>query len=149
MRKEALAFFTMFSLILMLSIYYITLPKENKTTVQYESVISSIEENKEANKNDKISANEEVISNPNASIDEIEQAITENEELKNNIQTEKEINNYIREIGHENSVEIKENTIFITVLNEKEDDNIAISIMKYIYSKFGNKYLIEVSFSTQ
>jgi len=149
MRKQALAFFTMFSLILMLSIYYITLPKESNTTKQYESVISSLDETKDENREDKLITNENIIADANTSIRDKEDAIIENEQIKENIKKEEEISQKITTLGYENSVEINEQTIKISILNKKENDDIAISVMQEVYKSVGKTYLIEVSFTSQ
>lgn len=149
MRKQALAFFTMFSLILMLSIYYITLPKESNTTKQYESVISSLDETKDENREDKLITNENIIADANTSIRDKEDAIIENEQIKENIKKEEEISKKITTLGYENSVEINEQTIKISILNKKESDDIAISVMQEVYKSVGKTYLIEVSFTSQ
>lgn len=149
MRKQALAFFTMFSLILMLSIYYITLPKESNTTKQYESVISSLDETKDENREDKLITNENIIADANTSIRDKEDAIIENEQIKENIKKEEEISQKITTLGYENSVEINEQTIKISILNKKESDDIAISVMQEVYKSVGKTYLIEVSFMSQ
>lgn len=149
MRKQALAFFTMFSLILMLSIYYITLPKESNTTKQYESVISSLDETKDENREDKLIINENIIADANTNIRDKEDAIIENEQIKENIKKEEEISQKITTLGYENSVEINEQTIKISILNKKESDDIAISVMQEVYKSVGKTYLIEVSFMSQ
>lgn len=149
MRKQALAFFTMFSLILMLSIYYITLPKESNTTKQYESVISSLDETKDENREDKLITNENIIADANTNIRDKEDAIIENEQIKENIKKEEEISQKITTLGYENSVEINEQTIKISILNKKESDDIAISVMQEVYKLVGKTYLIEVSFMSQ
>jgi len=149
MRKQALAFFTMFSLILMLSIYYITLPKESNTTKQYESVISSLDETKDENREDKLITNENIIADANTNIRDKEDAIIENEQIKENIKKEEEISQKITTLGYENSVEINEQTIKISILNKKENDDIAISVMQEVYKSVGKTYLIEVSFTSQ
>lgn len=149
MRKQALAFFTMFSLILMLSIYYITLPKESNTTKQYESVISSLDETKDENREDKLITNENIIADANTNIRDKEDAIIENEQIKENIKKEEEISQKITTLGYENSVEINEQTIKISILNKKESDDIAISVMQEVYKSVGKTYLIEVSFMSQ
>lgn len=54
MNKQALAFLTMFSLILMLSVYYVTLPNDNMSVMTQDGKAQSEammeEENKEENK---------------------------------------------------------------------------------------------------
>lgn len=90
MKKQALAFFTMFSLILMLSIYYITLPKEVNTSKKSESVIASLDKEKKESKETATDSNNQVISDPESSENDKSEAISENEQLKENIKKEGE-----------------------------------------------------------
>ena len=145
MQKQALAFFTMFSLILMLSIYYITLPKEHKTALTQESVIASIEEEIDESKETNISKNNEIVSHPDSTTEEKEEAIKENEQLKQQKQMEEDLKSNIEKLGFKSDIEIKDQTIYVYV-HEKENDDHASAILKNIYKTMGNSYFIEVSF---
>lgn len=148
MKKQAIAFFTMFSLILMLSIYYITLPKDTaKTSKTDVSVISSLDEEKESNTQEEKEKNDDVISDPDTDEDSKNEAILKNETLKENEELQKSYSKMISDMGYENSVEIKEKTVYITVSGE-QDDSVASTIMKTLYKEIGNKYFIEVSFNS-
>lgn len=148
MKKQAIAFFTMFSLILMLSIYYITLPKDTaKTSKTDVSVISTLDEEKESNTQEEKEKNDDVISDPDTDEDSKNEAILKNETLKENEELQKSYSKMISDMGYENSVEIKEKTVYITVLGE-QDDSVASTIMKTLYKEIGNKYFIEVSFNS-
>lgn len=148
MKKQAIAFFTMFSLILMLSIYYITLPKDTaKTSKTDVSVISTLDEEKESNTQEEKEKNDDVISDPDTDEDSKNEAILKNETLKENEELQKSYSKMISDMGYENSVEIKEKTVYITVSGE-QDDTVASTIMKTLYKEIGNKYFIEVSFNS-
>lgn len=148
MRKQALAFFTMLSLILMLSIYYITMPKETNTNIQEQTVIANIENESETKKAETTSKNNEILSNKDASIEEKEQAIIENEKVKETQNIEKKIESLIAEEGYESSVEIKEKTIHVAIKHEK-DDKVASKIMKLIYQNLNYMYFIEITFVSE
>ncbi|NBK97292.1 MAG: hypothetical protein EOM50_04640 [Erysipelotrichia bacterium] len=149
MKKQAIAFFTMFSLILMLSIYYITLPKETTKVVKEDvSVIADLEQESENNKEEEEEKNNDVISDPDADEESKNEAILKNETLKEN---EKLANTYkqtISDMGYENSVEIKEKTIYVTLQGE-QNEKIASKVMKTLYKACENKYFIEVSFNSK
>lgn len=148
MKKQAIAFFTMFSLILMFSIYYITLPKDTaKTSKTDVSVISTLDEEKESNTQEEKEKNDDVISDPDTDEDSKNEAILKNETLKENEELQKSYSKMISDMGYENSVEIKEKTVYITVSGE-QDDSVASTIMKTLYKEIGNKYFIEVSFNS-
>lgn len=144
MKKQAFAFFTMFSLILMLSVYYITLPEENNLK-KSEKVIKSLD--KENNDETTSMINDEIISNPNTSSEDKSKAISENEQIKYDNDKEKEYSNLIKDAGYNNSIEIKEKTIYVSVKDVKQEDKIVREIMKLLYDCFGDKYFIEISFS--
>lgn len=146
MKKQALAFFTMFSLILMLSIYYITLPKEVNTSKKSESVIASLDKEKKESKETATDSNNQVISDPESSENDKNEAISENEQLKENAKKEEEYKTCVKELGYESSVEIKDKTIYVSVKEEEESDEIARSIMKALYEKSQNAYFIEINF---
>lgn len=146
MKRQALAFFTMFSLILMLSIYYITLPKENTTTQKSESVIKTLEDDKEENKDDTSISNDSIISDPTTSSEDKIDAISENEQIKENKKMEEECSKIVLEAGYDNTVEIKDKTIYISIA-ESEEESIASNIMKLIYNKVKDTYFIEVNFT--
>lgn len=149
MRKQALVFFTMFSLILMLSIYYVTLPQDAKVDKEEVSVVKEIDESKNKTKDAQKKKNNEIISDPNISTDEKNQAIKENEEIDEKDKLEKEYAQSIQALGYENTVEIKDKTIYITILNQNQDDEIASTIMKNIYAKVNSAFFIEVSFNSK
>lgn len=144
MKKQAFAFFTMFSLILMLSVYYITLPEENNLK-KSEKVIKSLDE--ENNDETTSMINDEIISNPNTSSEDKSKAISENEQIKYDNDKEIEYSNLITDAGYNNSVEIKEKTIYVSIKDIKQEDKIVREIMKLLYDSFGDKYFIEISFA--
>lgn len=132
----------------MLSIYYITLPKDTaKTSKTDVSVISTLDEEKESNTQEEKEKNDDVISDPDTDEDSKNEAILKNETLKENEELQKSYSKMISDMGYENSVEIKEKTVYITVSGE-QDDSVASTIMKTLYKEIGNKYFIEVSFNS-
>lgn len=149
MKKQAIAFFTMFSLILMLSIYYITLPNETANTKHKDApVIADLSKDSDANKKAEKESNDDIISDPNVDENTKNEAIIKNETLKESEQLETTLQTKLKELGHDTSIEVKEKTIYVSV-NAKEEQSIAASIMKEVYKEVGNKYFIEVSFNSK
>lgn len=148
MKKQALAFFTMFSLIMMLSIYYITLPGESKTSKKETSVIAELEKDTKQINKDEIEKNNDAIADSNTSEEEKQKAIIKNEKIKEQEEQQTTYSTLITQLGYENHVEIKEKTIYVSVLNQKEDDVIASTIMKTLYQQIGHNFFIEVSFNS-
>ncbi len=148
MKKQAIAFFTMFSLLLMLAIYYITLPEESaNSSVNDISVISEISENTQEGKEEEMEKNDEIISDPDSNEEEKNEAILKNETLKANRTIETDIQKKLQEMGYETNVEIKEKTIYVTIAKEK-DEEIAKAVMKAVYEEIQDKYFIEVGFNS-
>lgn len=149
MKKQAIAFFTMFSLILMLSIYYITLPNESANMSKKDvPVISDLNKDSDENKKVEKESNDDIISDPNADEKTKNEAIIKNETLKESEKLETTLMSKLKELGNDTSIEVKEKTIYINV-EAKEEQSIAASIMKEVYKEVGNKYFIEVSFNSK
>lgn len=107
MNKQALAFLTLFSLILMLSVYYVTLPnditaviseetqqestKTDDTSSADEEGSTTMQETIEKNLNEQINAATAVMAASDSSESEKQEALAKIEELKNIQQQQKEI----------------------------------------------------------
>lgn len=147
MKRQAIAFFTMFSLVMMLSIYYITLPDEDATVNSKDtSVVAKLNERTDENKKDETEKNNEIISDPEADEQKKSAAIIENEKIKENEKLQNECVDAIKKVGYESHVEIKEKTVYITILNQKEDAEIVTKTLKSCFPIVGNDFFLEVSF---
>lgn len=147
MKKQAVAFFTMFSLIMMLAIYYITLPeKDAKITSKEVDVMAKLNKKTKENKNIEKEKNDDIISDSEADEASKNEAIVENEMIKENEKLQNDCMNAIKEAGYESHVEIKEKTAYITILNQKEQKDIVNSVIKSAYPLLKNNYFIEVCF---
>ena len=164
--KQKLWFLTLFSLILVLSIYYITMPKE---------VFESKKENEVNNENDnkvnieisdsssldvlRVSDDEArlkeiedlriVLTNVDSSIDEknkayeklklIEQNKGKEESLEDKIKSEFNLNSYVK---------INNNQIKITVVESKHNYELANNIIRSIQEEYNEKMYITVKFQS-
>ena len=174
MNKQALAFLTMFSLILMLSVYYVTLPadstsvmeeqapqsdkkadKEN-TAAKTEDAQGKTEEAQEQKKDTSESADgstklqdsinqkkeEEINRNDSAK----KEALAAIDELKDEKSMQKSVADLLKKDGYQTAVEINGDTCIISVFEQKDDKNVAKTIMQKAQEATNHKYLMEVTF---
>ena len=165
--KQGLIFLTLTSLILVLSVYYVTMPNElllttNSSFLNEEKVVKT--------DNDiKVTTEEESVVKAMRSIlndERIKELSSLNEKLtkkdlgpeeKNNIYEEiKDINRIEtmeeileklikKELNLDSFVKVKDDVIEVTISSEKHDANLAVKIMNLIEKEYQNMY-ISVSF---
>ena len=164
--KQKLWFLTLFSLILVLSIYYITMPKEvfeskkenevnkendNKVNIEI-SDSSSLDVLRVSDDEARIKEIEDlriVLTNVDSSIDEknkayeklklIEQNKGKEESLEDKIKSEFNLNSYVK---------INNNQIKITVVESKHNYELANNIIRSIQEEYNEKMYITVKFQS-
>ena len=155
MNRQAITFLTLFSLILVLSIYYVLLPPEtetNEVAVNSDelSQIEILQEELDQKRADLISENNAIIASSESSSDEIASALASISEAKETAALEKEITKIINDAGFKSAfVEVENKTIKVVVdkKNGKEAD--ANSIIKAVMEKTNNEYQVEVKFISE
>lgn len=168
--KQGLIFLTLTSLILVLSVYYVTMPNELLLTTNSSYLNNASKENYSIKEDDAnvIIKNTSVIETMKSVLqDERHKQMTElNTKLidknlsadeKNNIYEEIKIMNKIEsmesdiekkiknEFGYDSFVKVKDDVIEITINSEKHNTNLAVKIMSLIEKDYENMY-ISVSF---
>ena len=148
MNKQAVTFLSLFSLILVLSIYYIMLPSQDAQTTN--TNLNTIEELQNAldQKRDKIIAeNNDIIakeSSTSESISEALETISQTKELKDK---EKEILSLIQNAGYEDVyVEIDGNLVQVTIIKKDASHSDANNVIKTVLNNLGDEYQVEVKF---
>mgnify|MGYP005971525605 FL=1 len=164
--KQKLWFLTLFSLILVLSIYYITMPKEvfeskkenevnkendNKVNIEI-SDSSSLDVLRVSDDEARLKEIEDlriVLTNVDSSIDEknkayeklklIEQNKGKEESLEDKIKNEFNLNSYVK---------INNNQIKITVVESKHNYELANNIIRSIQEEYNEKMYITVKFQS-
>lgn len=159
--KKNLWFLTLFSLVLVLSIYYVTMPNEllltsngvedgnndKQLNVKESSIISAlkVEDNNSTLK--EIGALKEILTKEDSSVDDKNKAfdalklinqISSNEELLE----EKIMNNY----SLDSFVKIDGDQIRVVIESETHDNDLANKIMKTIQKEFDTKQYISIQF---
>ena len=158
MNRQALAFLTLFSLILMLSVYYVTLPPDTTSVMSeqeqkneeeistQEQARTSLQQEADKKKDEEINKNSNVVSSPDANETDKQKALETIDQLKNSKALQEEIVKVLSDAGYMADVEISENTCIISIFEQQESKELAKSIMKLVNTKIKNEYFIEVTF---
>ena len=175
MNKQALAFLTMFSLILMLSVYYVTLPNDNMSVMTQDGKAQSEammeEENKEENKentketeekntdevlalqeeiekkeDEEIHKQETIVSKDNTSSEDKQNAVAKMESIKDAKELQKKIVEALKQQNIKSAVEITDKNCIINVFNMENNMENAKKAMNADYSITKDAYFIEVVF---
>lgn len=164
MNRQALAFLTMFSLILMLSVYYVTLPAdttsvmstqegENLTegkqdTSEKEQVndAEKLQQEISAKNDEEVRKNSDIVSSNDSSDAQKQDALETIDALKSDKAIAEEIKKGLEDAGFMAAVEVSEGTCKISVFDQEDTAENAQKIMKIANPKTENKYLIEVTF---
>ena len=157
--KKGVWFLTLFSLILVLSVYYITMPTEllitntteekTKPTVKTEEssmlVALRVESNEEVEK--EIDSLKKIISDAKSTIEDKNAAFEKMKELNSNRSKEEILEEKIKATYKLDSfIKIDNKLISITVKSNKHDKELANNIMRSIQEEYKEKVKITVKF---
>ena len=184
MNKQALAFLTMFSLILMLSVYYVTLPADSTSVMEEQAPQSGKKADKEntaaktedaqgkteeaqeqkkdtsesadgstklqdsinQKKEEEINRNSSVVADTKSDDSAKKEALAAIDELKDEKSMQKSVADMLKKDGYQTAVEINGDTCIISVFEQKDDKNVAKTIMQKAQEATNHKYLMEVTF---
>ena len=149
MNKQAFTFLTLFSLILVLSIYYIMLPptSENEVVQNDISTIEQLQNQLDQKREDIITKNNEIIAKESSTSESINKALATISETKNVTEKEKTIVSKLKEMGYaESYVEIDQQTIKVTILKKDASHSDASKVIKEVLNLVGDSYQVEVKF---
>ncbi len=160
--KQSLWFVTLLSLVLVLGVYYVTMPNDLLKTEKIEGVNSEvtidIEENDmlvalRVERDEEIAAKmddlELTLTSETSTTDEKNNAFEELKLLNLNIGKEEELETLILDIYKINSyVEINNDQIKVVVNSSEHDSKLANDIMRTIQSKFDEKMYITIKFES-
>lgn len=153
MNKQAITFLTLFSLILVLSIYYILLPpeldseKQVTVTEKTQSQIVSLQEELDKEREDIISENNDTIASSSSSSDTISKALETIAETKETAAKEKEIAGVLEKAGFKQCfVEVEGKNVKVVVEKKDATKNDANMIIKTLLNHLGKEYQVEVKF---
>ena len=149
MNKQAFTFLTLFSLILVLSIYYIMLPptSQNEVVQNGISTIEQLQNQLDKKREDIITKNNEIIAKESSTSESINEALETISETKNVTEKEKSIVTQLGELGYQESyVEIDNQTVKITILKKDATQSDASNVIKEVLNLVGDSYQVEVKF---
>ena len=164
--KQSLWFLTLFSLILVLSIYYITMPNDllasgNKEKVEKTSkevnskdvivkeseLLVTMRVNKEEEREEQIKNLRTKLTDEETSSDEKNNAFEQIKYITNLNTKEKALEEKIKkEFDIDSFIKIDNNNIKIVAIKKDHDVTIANNIMKSIQAEFDNKMSISIQF---
>lgn len=164
--KKSLWFLTLFSLILVLSIYYITMPselllttgtnienkeesKESEPTINIEEsdllVALRVESDEEMSK--EIKDLQLILTNADSSVEEKNKAYEKIKDLNSNRGEEEKLESQIKDTHNlETFIKIKGNNISVIVKSNNHSNNIANNIMRTIQENYETSKYITVKF---
>lgn len=161
-KKKNLWFLTLFSLILVLSIYYITMPSEllltnNKKTskknveptvqVTESEVVSALRVEADTEREKKLEELNVVLTNSKSSSDEKNEAYNKIKQINNSKSEQETLEKKIKEeLNLDAFVKLDNNKISVTVDAKKHDSKLANSIMRTVQSNYDENKYITVTF---
>ena len=159
--KKNLWFLTLFSLVLVLSIYYVTMPSEifdsklenkeidkNTLSIEESSVISALKVEDETTVKEKMNNLKEKLTNKEVSTKEKNEAFEELKLINKNSSKEETLESKIKEsCSCENFVKIDGDNIRVVLDSSDSSATTANKIMRLVQKEFDEKMYISVKFN--
>lgn len=160
-KRQSIWALTLFSLILVLSVYYITLPNEIETSTKKETketieevedneIITTLKTENDEEKSKKAKEYQDILSKEDATKEEKNNAY-EGLKLLNIIKgKEEEIAIKIKDkFNLDNFVKIDDDQIRVVLIKKDHDSSLASEIMSFVQSFFDDKKYITIKFETE
>ena len=164
--KKNLWFLTLFSLILVLSVYYITMPSEllltnnssylkdtneesekTSVTIEESEVLTALRVTSDENLEKEIDSLKSTLNNKNSTTEEKNKAFEKMKNLNENKAKELEIEKTIEETHKLKSfVKITNSSVKVTIDSDKHDTELANKIMRTVQDNFENKVIVTIEF---
>lgn len=157
--KQSIWVLTLFSLILVLSVYYITMPTEfmastevNKkttkvTNIEENEAILTLKEENEKTRSKEMKELQTILTSATASKEEKNNAYEELKVLNIMKGKEDEISNKIKEkYKLDNFVKIKDDQVRVVIIKKESDKQLAAEIMNLVQDNFEDKMYISIKF---
>lgn len=160
--RRLVSFLSLFSLVLVLSVYYVLVPvntstlndgisDDNSSQVSVSSgedaYFESLELAKVSKFNDEIDELNQIVASSNSTMDEKIEALEMIAQKNKMSKEEKVLKQAIKEAGYSNAyVEYEDNIVNILVSKKDANKGDAVTIIKLAYDKLGNSYIPSVSF---
>ena len=166
MNKKNLWFLTLFSLVIVLSIYYVTMPEDLlsastngglkvnnsdkvKAEINESDTISALKVEDDTKVNDTLSELEEKISDSKATTEEKNKVYEEMKTIRTNSGIEENLEKKIKEeYGCEAFAKIEDGAVKVVVDKCENSKRLANQIMRLVQEQFENKMYISVQFES-
>ena len=158
MNKQAITFLSLFSLILVLSVYYIMLPPASSldqdiTVSEKESEtydVAKMQEELDAKREEEVADSNAIISSASSTQSEVTEALEEIEQTKEARDMENQITTLLKDEGYTNCfVELSQESIKITIHQAEGSSEDAAKIISLVMEKTDGKYVPEVKFVSE
>lgn len=160
MNRKNLWFLTLFSLILVLSVYYITMPsellltggissleKEDAVVVEESEVLTALRVEADEELLEELDSLKLILNDSSSSVDEKNEAFDKMKELNINKSKETELEKLVEEkLKIKTFIKMKKDQVKVIVDSEEHDVSLANSIMRLIQEQFDEKKYITVQF---
>ncbi|MCI5835679.1 MAG: SpoIIIAH-like family protein [Firmicutes bacterium] len=158
--KQNLWFLTLFCLILVLSVYYVTMPSEllltnatgNKdsektVTVKESEILTSLRVERDAKMQDELADLRFILTNLESSIQDKNEAFDKMKKLNRNRGEEEKLETKIKEkLNFKSFIKIDGDQIRVVVDSKEHDEKMANNIMRLIQEEYKEKKYISVKF---
>ena len=161
--KKKLWFLTLFSLVLVLSIYYVTMPNEvfdaslkgkevneskEEVSSKEVSVIETLKVEDDASVQEKINNLKEKLTNKDVTTDEKNSVFEELKTINKNSSKEETIESKVKELCNcDNFVKIEGDNIRVVLDSKESSTTLANNIMRLVQKEFDEKKFISVKFN--
>lgn len=161
--KKNLWFLTLFSLVLVLSIYYVTMPSEvfdsslkdkelnennEEVSTSEASVIETLKVEDDASVQEKINSLKEKLTKNDVTTDEKNSVFEELKSINKNSSKEETIESKVKELCNcENFVKIEGDNIRVVLDSKESSTTLANNIMRLVQKEFDEKKFISVKFN--
>lgn len=162
--KKNIWFLTLFSLILVLSVYYITMPndlllaskqankssevnKEDDTEISESSILVALRVDAEEDYLEELEILKNVLTNTESTTEEKNNAFEQMKNLNNTKGEQESLEKLIKEkLGYDSFIKIDSNQIRVVIASKEHNAESANKVMRLVQSKYTNKMYITVKF---
>lgn len=159
--KQSMWFLTLLSLVLVLGIYYVTMPndllsskitgekmdKQTQVNVSEGDVLIAMRANRDEKVSLEIEELQKVLTDPSKNSDEKNSAFNELKVLNLNIGKEEELEKKIEEeFGIKSYIEVNKDNIKVVINSKEHDAKLANNIMRSIQAEYKEKMYITIQF---
>lgn len=145
MNRQVITFFSLFTLILVLSVYYILIPPAS--TNQSVSTNNSMQDLLDLKRNEQKSVQNEILASSTSTGEQLNDALNIISETQTNENIELNVKNKLTELGFENVFcEIDHEVIKITISKKNHNIDDVLLVMEHVDELCNQKYTPEIKF---